>query len=94
MNQRQALKAASKHIEDLTDSIVRYKWDMQQYNQVIEAMIQGKSPCPWCEDHEECQLEAKDGAGCAEWMLKWPGKAELEAAKKIEEDKSTVVEGR
>lgn len=69
MNQRQSLKAASKYIADLEDSNSRYRADVIAYNNCIDAMIKGESPCPWCEDWTECQLEAKGGKGCAEWML-------------------------
>lgn len=69
MNMKQSLRAAEKHIEDLTHSNARYRNDVIAYNECITAMIEGKSPCGWCEDHEECQLQAKDGTGCGEWML-------------------------
>ena len=69
MNSKQALKAASKHIENMEYSISRYVIDVKAYNACILAMIKGESPCQYCEDHEECQLSAKDGAGCEDWFL-------------------------
>lgn len=69
MNMKQSLKAAATHIEELTHSNARYRNDVIAYNECITAMIEGKSPCTWCEDHEECQLQAKDGIGCTDWML-------------------------
>ena len=70
MNSRKALKAAAKHIENMEYSIARYVIDVKAYNECILAMIKGESPCPYCEDHEECQLAAKDGKGCENWYLK------------------------
>ena len=78
MNAKQALKAASKTIEDLMYYNKRCKFDIKLYNEVVSAMIQGQSPCEWCEDHEECQLQSKDGKGCEDWMLRWPDNGELE----------------
>ena len=63
MNARQAAKAAAKRIEELEDYNRRCSADIKAYNQCIDAMIAGGSPCPWCMEHEECQLEAKDGKG-------------------------------
>ena len=69
VNAKQSLRAASRYIEDLSHSNARYRNDVVAYNECIMAMIDGESPCGWCEDHEECQLQAKDGSGCSEWML-------------------------
>ena len=71
MNARQAAKAAAKRIEELEFTGARAAADIKAYNEVILAMIEGKSPCEWCEAREECQLEAKDGKGCSEWWLKF-----------------------
>ena len=69
MNARQAAKQAAKKIEELEFRIAMYIMDVKEYNEVIDALILQKSPCPWCEDYEECQLEAKKLYGCPEWML-------------------------
>ena len=69
MNGRQAAKAAYEHIKDLEYYNAKCKSDITAYNLVIESLIRGESPCPWCEDVEECQLETKGNKGCAEWML-------------------------
>ena len=69
MNQRQSLKAASKHIQELEDFNARASADIKAYNTIILCMIEGASPCGWCEERAECQLEAKDGKGCSEWWL-------------------------
>ena len=71
MNARQAAKAASERIKELEKMIAQYKADVQDYYKVIEDQIDGKSPCPWCEDYAECQLDAKDGFGCHEWLLRF-----------------------
>lgn len=68
MNAKQSLKLAAKTIEEQEDYIRRCVNDIRAYNQVIESLIAGGDPCEWCEDHEECQLQAK-GKGCEDWML-------------------------
>lgn len=38
----------------------------------VEAMGQGKSRCPWCEEYKTCKSKKKGNVrGCEEWMLKW-----------------------
>ena len=70
MNAKQALKTATKKIEELEDYNRRASADIKAYNKVIDSMIAGGSPCDWCEDRNECQLQAKaDGKGCSEWWL-------------------------
>lgn len=69
MNARQAAKAAAAKIVEMEYAIRRYRTDVKAYNECIDAMIQGKSPCDWCEEKNECQLEAKGGKGCEEWWL-------------------------
>lgn len=75
MNAKQALRAASKRIEELEYYNARASADIRDYNRCIDSMIAGGSPCDWCEDLNECQLEAK-GKGCPEWMLRNPPKEE------------------
>lgn len=71
MNGRQAAKAAAKRIEEQEHTLALNKADIRDYNQVILDLIGGGSPCQWCEDLNECQLQAKtDGTGCSEWMLR------------------------
>lgn len=69
MNGRQAAKAAAKKIEEMEHYNARCKTDITHYNVVIQALIAGESPCPWCEDYKECQLTAKDVKGCEHWWL-------------------------
>ena len=69
MNGRQAAKAAAKKIEELENYNAKSKADITMYNVVIQAMIEGKSPCEWCEEHEECQHTEKDVKGCSDWWL-------------------------
>lgn len=69
MNARQAAKAAAKRIEELEFRVMMNVLDIKDYNAVIEALIDGNSPCQWCEDWVECQLEAKGQRGCSEWIL-------------------------
>jgi hypothetical protein len=71
MNAKQALKAASKHIEELEYANRLYAVDVQAYNAVIDGTVDGRSICEWCEDQHECEKAEKGGAGCHEWMLMW-----------------------
>ena len=69
MNAKQAVKAASKHIEELEDFNRRASAEIKYLNQCIDSVIAGeKTYCDWCEDQQECQRECK-GAGCSEWWL-------------------------
>lgn len=75
MNQRQSLKAASERIEaleqqiaDLLQENMIHRADTAQFYDCIEGTVDGESICKWCNDHEECQLQAKDGRGCKEWQ--------------------------
>ena len=70
MNGRQAAKAAAARIAEMERVAALNKQDIISYNKCILDMIAGESPCLYCEDWQECQLEAKGGRGCAEWMLK------------------------
>lgn len=71
MNSRQAAKAAAQRIEECERVMALNKQDIIEYNKCILDQIEGKTPCTYCEDWNECQLEAKGGKGCAEWMLHW-----------------------
>jgi len=72
MNAKQAAKAAAKKIEELEDYNRRASSDIKAYNEVILGMIDGKSPCDWCEENNACGLQAKaDGKGCQDWWLMW-----------------------
>ena len=81
MNCKQSLRAASKRIEDLEDFNTRASRDIKAYNQLIDGVIAGQmSFCDWCEDREECQLEAKErGTGCDQcWLMDNPPVKEAE----------------
>lgn len=91
MNGRQAAKAAAKMIEELEYSKANQARDIVDYNACIQDMIDGKSPCTWCEEEEECQLEAKGGKGCHEWWLKYR-KAGEQDAQRLEEGQDQSVQ--
>lgn len=78
MNAKQATKkldryALVKKIADLEFVNQMNAADIKSYNQCIDYMIAGGSPCEFCEDfngecdHPDC-LEA--GKGCPDWMLR------------------------
>ena len=70
MNARQALKSVLKKNKELAYHVARSAADITLYNECILGMIKGESPCEWCNDREECQLEAKElGNGCEDWLL-------------------------
>lgn len=71
MNTRQAAKAAAIKIQSMEHTLALNKADIIDYNIVIQALIAGKSPCDWCEDLKECQLDAKGKNGCSEWLLRF-----------------------
>ena len=70
MNARQAARAAAERIKELESTGARAAADIKDYNSCILSMISGGSPCDWCEDQEECQLQEK-GKGCQEWWLRF-----------------------
>ena len=70
MNAKQALRAVVKRNEELAYYNREASADIRLYNQVIEHMIGGGCPCDYCEDLEECQLQAKGETGCTDWMLR------------------------
>lgn len=91
MNSRQAAKAAGQRVMELERILALNKMDIVNYNLCILSMIDGKSPCEFCEDYEECQLEAKADKGCGEWMLKIP--KPVQAEKVGEPDAKGTKEG-
>ena len=71
MNAKQSLKIVSKHLIELEIQMRRAEKDIKDYNDCIDHIIAGGSPCDYCEDLAECNLEAK-GKGCELWMLRFP----------------------
>jgi len=99
MNARQAAREAAKHIEKIEDFNRRCTRDIKAYNACIDGMIAGETPCKWCEEYDECQLEARDGKGCDLWWLldldKKPspnGEAELQPEPKLDGGKKVYAE--
>lgn len=83
MNAKQSLKLCSHQLEIAEITLRRAQRDIKRYNDCIDSMIQGGSPCDFCEEKPECQLEAKAaGKGCGEWWLSYepePGSGEADA---------------
>lgn len=67
VNAKQALRGARKRIEQLEDFNRRATADNKAYNLVIDDMIHGKPPCPWCLEYDECEDKTH---GCENWSLK------------------------
>ena len=96
MNGRQAAKLAAAKIADLEHYNAKCKADIMAYNHVITGMITGEvNPCDWCEEKNECQLEAK-GKGCSEWWLGFDFPEELKEDKADDSERVPLVgsEGR
>lgn len=86
MNARQAAKAAALRIAEIEERIAELEYvnkrqaaDIKELHLVIWNMICGESPCPRCEDWEECQLDAKAGNGCSNWWLHFPKDGDSDA---------------
>ena len=84
MNGRQAAKLASMRVAELERILAMNKADIVDYNLCILSLIDGGDPCPFCEDYDECQLEAK-GHGCGDWMMRSQIKRAASVAKAAEE---------
>ena len=78
MNAKQATKKMDRH--RLVQEIANLQFvnsmnaaDIKSYNQCIDSMIAGGSPCEFCHDydgdceHPDCR---EAGKGCADWMLR------------------------
>ena len=71
MNAKQSLKAAAKRCEEMEHQIMLNIRDIRLYVECIRGMINHKSPCEYCEDRDECEINGKDiSMGCDDWMLK------------------------
>ena len=71
MNAKQALKAASKRIEELEHFNRMSRATVISLYKALDAIFSGGNVCELCEDYEECQLEAKEqGKGCPDWSPK------------------------
>jgi len=69
MNGRQAARMAAKRIEELEYANKLYAVDVKALYAVIDGMTQGKTPCEWCDEQEECDKQEKGGLGCTDFLL-------------------------
>lgn len=96
MNAKQALKAASKRIEELEHFNRMSRATVVSLYKALDAVFSGGNVCELCEDYEECQLEVKgQGKGCPEWSHKTPNTSELSEERfgPLEAELEKMVEG-
>ena len=79
MNAKQSLKLCSQQLLDTEATLARASRDIKRYNDCIDSMIQGGSPCDWCEDARECgRVEKAEGKGCDQWWLAYEEEQDAE----------------
>jgi len=107
MNRRQAARALrrtarqtkNQRLQELEYMAALQAQDIQDYNQAIQAMIGGASPCSWCEENRigDCTAPERGGKGCGQWWLRFredsPVKDALEAVKEGVKDELGIREG-
>lgn len=86
MNAKQSLRAANKQLQEYEQLfqeqarlLSMYKTDVKNFYECIEGTVDGKSICDWCDQYNECQLQAKGGKGCKEWEHKIQQEAQNES---------------
>lgn len=70
--------------EELLDNrawLAKRDMENQLMQQCIFGMMEGRSPCEWCEDYRECSEKTPESAphGCRDWFLRFLTKEEEEA---------------
>ena len=98
MNAKQATKKMDRH--RLVQEIANLQFvnsmnaaDIKSYNQCIDSMIAGGSPCEFCHDydgdceHPDCR---EAGKGCADWMLRMKTPEEVFSSEESSENATSV----
>jgi len=51
--------------------LAKRDYENQLMQQCIAGMIEGRTPCWWCEECKECKREQHMKKGCKEWWLRF-----------------------
>ena len=76
-----------EEIMDARNWLARRDYENQLMQVVIDAMIKGGSPCPWCEEYKDCKKKQKDNRGCHGWWLRFLTEEEEKACRDRAEGK-------
>jgi len=88
MNAKQAAREAAKRIEQLEDFNKRASAEIKSLNDCIDSVINGQmSFCDWCEERNECQLQAK-GTGCELWWLAMDDRPSFQREEEADDSKT------
>ena len=58
-------------LQDMRAWVAKRDYENQLMQLCIAGMIQGRSPCWWCEECKECKREQHMKQGCGDWWLRF-----------------------
>jgi hypothetical protein len=73
-------KLALVQEDELTDNrswLAQRDYENQLMQQCIAGMIEGRSPCWWCEEEKDCKRDQHMKKGCKEWWLRFLNDEEI-----------------